>query len=56
MNGNEWAVEMDDLVKTFGTFVAVDHVSLQVRRARSSASWDRTARANRPPSACCAAC
>jgi len=26
----EWAVEIDDLVKTFGTFVAVDHVSLKV--------------------------
>ena len=30
MNGNGWAVEIDDLVKTFGSFVAVDHVSLQV--------------------------
>jgi ABC-2 type transport system ATP-binding protein len=28
MNG--WAVETDDLVKTFGDFVAVDHVSLRV--------------------------
>ena len=27
---NGWAVEIDDLVKTFGTFVAVDHVSLKV--------------------------
>jgi ABC-2 type transport system ATP-binding protein len=27
-----WAVETSDLVKTFGTFVAVDHVSLQVER------------------------
>jgi ABC-2 type transport system ATP-binding protein len=27
---NDWAVEIDNLVKTFGTFVAVDHVSLQV--------------------------
>jgi ABC-2 type transport system ATP-binding protein len=32
MNGNGWAVEIRDLVKTFGTFVAVDHVSLQVRK------------------------
>jgi len=32
MNGNGWAVEIGDLVKTFGTFVAVDHVSLQVRK------------------------
>ena len=29
---NGWAVEIDDLVKTFGAFVAVDHVSLQVRK------------------------
>ena len=28
MNG--WAVSIDNLVKTFGAFVAVDHVSLQV--------------------------
>jgi ABC-2 type transport system ATP-binding protein len=28
MNG--WAVETDDLVKSFGSFMAVDHVSLQV--------------------------
>ncbi len=30
MNG--WTVELDDLVKRFGDFVAVDHVSLQVRQ------------------------
>jgi ABC-2 type transport system ATP-binding protein len=30
MNG--FAVEIDDLVKTFGSFVAVDHVSLKVRQ------------------------
>ena len=30
MNG--WAVEIHDLVKTFGEFVAVDHVSLDVRQ------------------------
>jgi len=30
VNGNRWAVEIDDMVKTFGTFVAVDHVSIQV--------------------------
>jgi ABC-2 type transport system ATP-binding protein len=29
---NDWAVETDALVKTFGPFVAVDHVSLQVRK------------------------
>jgi ABC-2 type transport system ATP-binding protein len=32
MNGNGWAVEMDRLVKTFGSFVAVDRVSMQVRK------------------------
>jgi drug efflux transport system ATP-binding protein len=32
MNGNEWAVEIDDLVKTFGAFVAVDHVSMKVHK------------------------
>ncbi|HUK16399.1 MAG TPA: ABC transporter ATP-binding protein [Bryobacteraceae bacterium] len=30
MNGNGWAVEMEDLVKRFGSFVAVDHVSMRV--------------------------
>jgi ABC-2 type transport system ATP-binding protein len=29
---NDWAVETDSLVKTFGPFVAVDHVSLQIRK------------------------
>jgi len=29
---NDWAVETDELVKVFGTFVAVDHVSLQVKK------------------------
>jgi len=32
MNGNGWAVEMKDLTKSFGSFVAVDHVSLQVAK------------------------
>lgn len=32
MNPNGWAVEMDNLVKAFGSFVAVDHVSIQVAR------------------------
>ena len=26
----EWAVEIDNLVKKFGDFVAVDHVSIKV--------------------------
>jgi ABC-2 type transport system ATP-binding protein len=30
MNGNGWAVEIEDLVKRFGQFVAVDHVSMRV--------------------------
>jgi len=30
MNGNGWGVEIQDLVKKFGSFVAVDQVSLQV--------------------------
>jgi ABC-2 type transport system ATP-binding protein len=32
MKGNGWAVEIHDLVKKFGAFVAVDHVSLQVSK------------------------
>jgi ABC-2 type transport system ATP-binding protein len=29
---NAWAVEISDLVKTFGSFTAVDHISLNVNR------------------------
>jgi len=29
---NAWAVEVDSLVKRFGDFCAVDHVSFRVRR------------------------
>jgi ABC-2 type transport system ATP-binding protein len=32
MNGGEWAVEIHDLVKMFGSFVAVDDVSMKVRK------------------------
>ena len=32
MNGNGWAVEIDDMVKKFGDFVAVDHVSLKISK------------------------
>jgi ABC-2 type transport system ATP-binding protein len=32
MPDNRWGVEIDDMVKTFGSFVAVDHVSLQVKK------------------------
>src|SRR4030042_4063920 len=28
----EWAVEIEELVKTFGFFTAVDHISLKVKR------------------------
>ena len=31
-DNNNSAVEVEDLVKTFGDFVAVDHISLKVRR------------------------
>jgi ABC-2 type transport system ATP-binding protein len=32
MNSPEWAVEVRDLRRTFGAFVAVDNISLQVKR------------------------
>jgi ABC-2 type transport system ATP-binding protein len=32
MMPQEWAVEIDSLVKTFGAFVAVDHVSMRVSK------------------------
>jgi ABC-2 type transport system ATP-binding protein len=32
MTPNGWAVEVDNLVKRFGDFTAVDHISLRVRR------------------------
>ena len=32
MNGNGWAVEIDDMVKKFGDFLAVDHVSLKIAK------------------------
>lgn len=31
VNNRPWAVEIDDLVKTFGDFTAVDHVSIRIR-------------------------
>jgi ABC-2 type transport system ATP-binding protein len=30
--GNDFAVEVEDLVKTFGSFVAVDHIHFQVKK------------------------
>ena len=48
---------VEQLVKRFGAFTAVDDVSFDGRgRARSSACWAATAPASRPRSACCAAC
>jgi len=35
---NEFSVEVEDLVKTFGNFVAVDHIHVQVKQRRSSGS------------------
>ena len=32
MNRHEYAVEMQNLVKRFGTFCAVDHVSMAVHK------------------------
>ncbi|RPI17352.1 MAG: ABC transporter ATP-binding protein [Acidobacteriales bacterium] len=32
MSADNWAVEVEDLVKRFGDFTAVDHISLRVRR------------------------
>jgi len=32
VNGNGWAVEIGDMVKKFGDFVAVDHVSLKIAK------------------------
>ncbi len=32
MNGNGWAVEVDNLTKRFGKFVAVDRISFKVRK------------------------
>jgi hypothetical protein len=53
-SNNGWAVEVEDLVKTFGNFTAVDRVSLKVKKERSLVSWAPTARENQRPSACSA--
>ena len=51
------AIEVSDLVKTFGRFRALDGLELQRRRpARCTGSWDRTAPASRRRSASCSAC
>ncbi len=31
---DDFAVEVEDLVKTFGSFVAVDHIHFQVKKRR----------------------
>ena len=51
-----WAVQTDGLVKTFGAFVAVDHVSLRVSKGEIFGFLGPTAPGNPPSSACCAAC
>ncbi len=35
----ENAIELRGITKTFGSVVANDHIDLDVRRGRSSASW-----------------
>ena len=52
----EVVVEVHDLLRRFGTFTAVDHVSFNVRGARSSACSARTAPARPRPFACSAGC
>ena len=37
------AIEVDGLTKRFGTFVAVDHVHLPLKRERFLVCWGRTA-------------
>jgi len=56
MNGNGWAVEMEDLVKRFGSFMAVDHVSIRVRKGEILGFLGPNGRGNRPSSGCCAVC
>ena len=51
------AIVVADLTRRFGQFVAVDHVSFDVRAGRDLRLPRRaTARASRRPSGCCAAC
>jgi len=47
---------MEDLVKRFGSFVAVDHVTMQVRKGEILGFLGRTGLGSRPPYACCAGC
>jgi ABC-2 type transport system ATP-binding protein len=54
--GGTTMVEVHNLVRRFGVFTAVDHVTLGFRQARSSVSSGRMGPAKRRPSACCAVC
>ena len=42
----QYAVEMQDIVKTFPGIVACDNVSLNIKRVRSTPSWVKTAPAS----------
>jgi ABC-type uncharacterized transport system ATPase subunit len=51
------SVVVENLVKRFGDFVAVDRINLEVsEKARFLDSLDRTGPANPPPFACFADC
>ncbi len=43
------AVRIENVTKSFGTFVAVDDLSLEVPAAPSTGSLGPTVRARRPP-------
>ena len=49
---NDWAVEIEELVKTFGSFTAVDRISLKVNRGEIFGSSGQTALENPRPSVC----
>jgi hypothetical protein len=53
---SEVFLRADALVRRFGSFVAVDHVDLDMPRGRSSASSARTARASPRRSGCSPGC
>ena len=53
-NGNSVAIE--DLVKRFGDFVAVDHISLETRRGEIFGFLGPNGAENPPPFACYADC
>ena len=52
---NSFAVEVEDLVKTFGDFVAVDHIRFQVGKERFLDFWDPMEPGNLQRFECCAA-